>query len=469
MGARHGADGIVALHAPRHDSRGVVVCHQDLAPGNGAPGFARTVVHRRTAHTSCCVIMKHLLTLAWVLALAVWEGAPASNGMKLGIHVHEPVHIEAAARTGYSAIRLWDTGTDWATLKPQPHLWRLDRVEAYLAASEKAHLKVLWTIGNTPRWASARPNEKCAYGLGCAAEPANIENWRRYVQTIATTFRGRIECYEPWNEVSFPSDPAFKQPGTGGAPNQFYTGSIDNMVNLARVAYEEIKRADPEACVLSPSFHSSGNWGDKFERFLEAGGGQYLDVVSQHFYFSEEPEQAAPVMRHFRKLMTKHGLGDKPIWNTEVGMQFIAKAGNWPSLSTKDVVYAMTLRTYLLNASEGVARVYWYAWDNGNFGFFKPGTKLDFGSMAASAAVHLFDVIEAVNCQASLTTANLWQCQVRATGGRRFKVVWLTGKNVTPLPLELDRNATRWGHVPESLPAGKVIMLDGRPVITADE
>ena len=162
------------------------------------------------------------------------------------------------------------TGQAW---KPQPHLWKFDRIDAYLAASEKAHLKVLWTIGNTPRWASARPDEKCAYGLGCAAEPANIEDWRRYVHTIATTFRGRIECYEPWNEVSFPSDPIFKQPGAGGDPAQFFSGSVDAMVSLARVAYEEIKRADPQACVLSPSFHSSGHWAEKFDRYLAAGGG----------------------------------------------------------------------------------------------------------------------------------------------------------------------------------------------------
>ncbi|MBW8370387.1 MAG: hypothetical protein K0M66_05365 [Thiobacillus sp.] len=409
--------------------------------------------------------MKQRLTLAWVLALAVWDVAAAGDGMTLGIHVHEPVHIEAAARTGYSAIRLWDTGTDWASLKPQPDLWRLDRVEAYLAASEKTHLKVLWTIGNTPRWASARPNEKCAYELGCAAEPANIEDWRRYVRTVATTFRGRIECYEPWNEVSFPTDPAFKQPGVGGDPAQFFTGSVDAMVTLARVAYEEIKRADPQACVLSPSFHSSGNWAEKLDRFLAAGGGRYLDVVSQHFYFGEEPEKAVPIIRAMRQVLAKHGLDHKPIWNTEIGFPFEAKASQWPSLSLEDLVYALTLRTYLLNASEGVPRVYWYAWDNKGMGFFKPETNLDFGSAAASAAVHLFDGFEAANCESN---GRLWQCRV-SSGGRRLKVVWVAGKNAKPIPIAFDRDATRWGRIRESLPAGRQIVLDGRPVIIEDE
>ena len=409
--------------------------------------------------------MKRRVILAWVLALTSWKAAAAGNGMTLGIHVHEPARIEAAASTGYSAIRLWDTGTDWASLRPQPQLWNFDRINAYLAASEKAHLKVLWTIGNTPRWASARPNEICAYGLGCAAEPVNIEDWRRYVRTLATTFRGRIECYEPWNEASFPTDPAFKQPGSGGDPNQFYTGSIDSMVKLARVAYEEIKRADPQACVLSPSFHSSGYWAEKFDRFIAAGGGQYFDVVSQHFYFGEEPERAVPVIRAMRQVLAKHGLAHMPIWNTEVGFPFEAEVSKWPGLSLEDFVYALTLRTYLLNASEGIPRVYWYAWDNKGMGFFKPETNRDFGSAAASAAVHLLDGLEAASCQVK---GDLWQCQANA-GVRRFKAVWLAGKDPKPRTVIYERDATRWGRVPESLPAGRPISLDGRPVIIEDE
>lgn len=408
---------------------------------------------------------KRLFLILTLLALALCDMAIAGEAMTLGFHAHDPAHIQAAAGTEYSAIRLWDTGTDWASLAPQRNLWNFDRIDAYLAASEKSHLKVLWTIGNTPRWASARPYEKCAYGSGCAAEPANIEDWRRYVRTITTTFRGRIECYEPWNEVSFPTDPIFKPAGAGGEPAQFFSGSVDAMVSLARVAYEEIKRADPQACVLSPSFHSSGSWAEKFDRFLAAGGGKYLDVVSQHFYFGEEPEQAVPTIRAMRQVMAKHGLSQVPIWNTEVGVPFMATAKQWPGLSLEDLVYAFTLRTYLLNASEGVSRVYLYAWDNKGMGFFKPDTNLDFGSAAALVAVHLLDGLEAASCQSK---GDLWQCRVSA-GGRRFKVVWLAGKNVKPLPIAFKHNAKRWGRVPELLPAGRQIDLDGRPVLVEDE
>jgi hypothetical protein len=400
-----------------------------------------------------------------LLVLLSGHAAIAADALILGFHAHNPENITAAASTGYSAIRLWDTGTDWASLKPKRDQWNFERIDAYLATSQKANLKVLWTLGNTPRWASARPYEKCAYGYGCAAEPANIKDWRRYVRTVATTFRGQIECYELWNEASFPSDPAFKKPGAGGDPGQFFSGSVDAMVKLARVAYEEIKRADPQACVLSPSFHNSGHWAEKFDNFLAAGGGKYFDVVSQHFYYADEPEQAVTTIHAMQKIMAKHGLNDVPLWNTEVGVPFVAKDKKWTGMSLEDLVYAQTLRTYLLNASAGISRVYWYAWDNKEFGFFDPKTNLDIGSGAASAAVRLLDGIKSVSCQAK---GNLWQCRVIASN-RDFKVIWLTGKTTQSTKMAFDQATTRWGRVPEQFLAGEQIVLDGRPVIIADE
>ena len=405
-------------------------------------------------------LKQYLLALAFLPCL----GSLNTHAMTLGIIVHNPAHVASAAAVGYTAIRLWDTGTDWASVEPKPGVWDFRRIDAFLAASEKAHLKVLWTLGNTPRWASAHPNERCAYGFGCAAEPADILDWRLYVRTVATRFRGRIECYEPWNEVSFPNDPTFTQPGAGGDPNQFFSGTVADMVNIARVAYQEIKRADPHACVLSPSFNSSGNWAEKFDRYLAAGGGKYFDVVSQHFYFPEEPEQVVPVIRVMRQIMAKYGLSHVPIWNTEVGVSFQAQAPHWRGMTLPDLVYALTLRTYLLNASEGVSRVYWYAWDDRNLGFFAKRTGADFGSAAAAAVVHLLRGLQAVHCKSN---ADLWQCQV-STNRSRFSVVWLAGRNVKPIKMVFKHRATRWGRVPRSLPAGKPIELNGRPVVVRD-
>ena len=43
VGARYRGTGAIALFAARDDGRSIVVCHQDLAIGHGAPGYARAV------------------------------------------------------------------------------------------------------------------------------------------------------------------------------------------------------------------------------------------------------------------------------------------------------------------------------------------------------------------------------------------------------------------------------------------
>lgn len=397
------------------------------------------------------------LLLGMVLAMAAH-----ADPLVLGFHAHAPGNVDVAARTGYAAIRLWDTATGWSSMQPYRGHWNFDTANRYLAEGERAGLKVLWTIGNTPRWASARPGEKCSYGLGCAAEPADIADWRRYVRALATRYRGRVECYEPWNEVSFPTDPQFSPPGAGGAPGQFFSGSVQAMVELARVAYEEIRKADPQACVLSPSFHpASGNWAEKFDRFLAAGGGAYMDVASQHFYFSHQPEQTVPVIRAMRAVMQRHGIGHVPVWNTEVGVAFAAKAKEWPGLSAEELVYSLMLRTYLLNAAEGVERVYWYAWDNRTLGLKAAGLDHARAAKAARAAAHLAGSVQGVACRSD---GALWRCRAQAPHGP-IEVMWLAGNKPSPRAMKFDRPASRWGLVPAVFPAGGKVMLDARPVV----
>jgi hypothetical protein len=325
--------------------------------------------------------------------------------------------------------------------------------------SKAANLKVLLTLGLTPTWASARPDEESNYNPGNAAEPADINTWKNYVHTIATKYKGSIEAYEIWNEVNYPYDPQFN--GDGGAPNGFFSGNVSDMVELTQTAYEEIKKVDPNALVLSPSIHpASGDWGGKFDAFLSQGGAHYIDVVSQHYYFDPEPESIIPAMRSLKDIMVKNGIGKLPVWNTEVGQSFFDDVKLRKNIPVEDLIYSLTLRTYLINVSEGIARVYWYAWDNDQMGVSTPGTKNQLGSAAVSAANHLLDNLTSVTCSSA---NNVWECKVQ-TGTSKIKVVWLQGINATR-DFVVSATATRWGKTQVTYSAGQTIKLDERPVI----
>ena len=175
-----------------------------------------------------------------------------------------------------------------------------------------------------------------------AAEPSDNNAWRDYVTRVAMHCQGRVHTYEIWNEPNY---------------KPFYTGDVDTMVNLTREAYQIIYRIDPDARVVSPS--ATTNTGvDWLNDFLSHGGGQYVDVVGYHFYDAPQPPEAmVPLIEKVHAIMSQHGAGDKPLWNTESG---------WPApkpFPSDDLAAAYIARAYILRAA-GVQRFYWYAWDN---------------------------------------------------------------------------------------------------------
>src|SRR5262249_13080787 len=143
----------------------------------------------------------------------------------------------------FSEWRLWDAGVTWAQLEPEPGKWQFDLLDRYTHLAAERHVDILLTLGLTPAWASARPEEPSAYGKGEAAEPRKLEDWERYVRTVATRYKGVIHNYEIWNE-----------PNVKGT----FTGSPQAMLQLGRVAYEVLKAVDPTVTVVSPSPTAEG-------------------------------------------------------------------------------------------------------------------------------------------------------------------------------------------------------------------
>ncbi|MES8964717.1 glycosyl hydrolase, partial [Cutibacterium acnes] len=163
---------------------------------------------------------------------------------------------------------------------------------------------ILMTLGQTPQWASKTPGVEGLYGMGASGAPANMEYWRDYVRTLARRYAGRIRYWELWNEPDF---------------QQLYNGSIADMVEMARIARQELKAADPENRLISPGLTTAQGlaW---LHRFLSAGGGRYVDAIGFHWYFGDRPESIGAFIDNVHTLLRQHGQDDKPLWNTEGGL-----------------------------------------------------------------------------------------------------------------------------------------------------
>ena len=266
-----------------------------------------------------------------------------------GMHIHHVVSPNGTdPLTPWPSVkvpewRLWDARVTWPDLEPSRGQWRFDNLDRSLAMAEAHNTEVLMTLGLTPPWASARPGEPSAYQPGFAAEPRDMEDWRVFVRTVATRYKGRIHAYEIWNEPNL---------------KQFWSGTADQLLALTREAHGIIKSVDPTAIIVSPS--ATSTYGTPWlSEFLSKGGGQFVDVIGYHFYVTPKPpEEMLPLVQTVKQIMAMQNVGEKPLWDTESGWLLTAHIG------TEELGAAYLARSYILLWASGVQRFYWYAWDN---------------------------------------------------------------------------------------------------------
>ncbi len=126
-----------------------------------------------------------------------------------------------------------------------------------------------------------------------------------YVDFISKEMKGKVGVYEIWNE------PDIKYFNAKDATAKDYT-------ELLKEAYKIIKKNDPAAKVAGGVLAISSEF---LEEMLRAGAGEYMDILSMHYYLgTDAPEgNARERLDEKRKILKKFGCGDMPIWVTETG------------------------------------------------------------------------------------------------------------------------------------------------------
>ncbi len=325
-----------------------------------------------------------------------------------GMHIHYMVSPKGTDQlTPWPSVpvpawRLWDARVTWPDLEPSKGQWRFENLDRSVALAAAHHTDVLLTLGLTPRWASARPQEPSGYAAGYAAEPKDLEDWRTFVRTVATRYKGRIHAYEIWNEPNV---------------RKFWTGSIDQLVTLTREASIIIHSIDPQAVVVSQP--ATGFPGIKWLPEFLSKGGQYVDVIGYHFYLTPKPPEATlQLVDAIKKVMSESGVQDKPLWDTEAG---------WlpPAQVEPEIGAAYLARSYIVLWADGVQRFYWYAWDNHTSVALQT---TDRDNQTLTPAGQAFDTIQNWLVGARMDWCKIdveqtWQCQLNRDGTLQW-IVW---------------------------------------------
>ena len=325
------------------------------------------------------------------------------------------------------SIRFWDSAVRWAELEPARGEWNFDRMDAMVNTATQHGAEIVYTLGSAPSWASARPTERCPYGLGCSSEPADLADWERYVRTVATRYKGKIKVYEVWNEPKFYDSPPNRE--TQG----FFSGSLAQMMKMTAIARRVLKEVDPDALLASPGFDGGTKW---LDYFLGAGGASMVDIIAYHFYAGSSREMAQQLVA-VRQSMKKYGAAALPLWNTESGFESRdpnAPAGGVRVLPTREVAAGWLAQTIVLAAAADVGRFFTYAWEHASMGMIN-----DDGSRRPNYSA--FATVQDWLSGSVMSGCREAQPQVVTCEGQRagksFTVVWTAGPSVSsslPLP-----------------------------------
>jgi len=411
----------------------------------------------------CCPVTKQT-TYAAIAILVGFVFLP-TRGSALQVQVKDSffgMHVSLRIlRSGswpsvpFSSLRLWDTKTSWAQLNPSDGKYDWNLLDDWLKEAQHHDVDVLYTFGHTPSWASSRPGEgSCAYESGSCAPPNDLpedgsgsdQHWKDFVTAIVKHSAGRIKYWEIWNEP---------------INVKMWSGTIPQMLRMARDASSIIKSTDPDALLLTPTLAMgtprAKTWTNDY---LQGGGGTYADALSYHAYLAT-PEELIRVIEDLKQTAAKYGDGSKPLWQTEGSWGRAQETG----VSDPDQQADYVLRFYTILTSSGVAKFYWYAWDNPGWGTMWTPSEHERPAAGAYATVHKW-LADAVFDRPCTSENHIWTCSFTRNG--QNLIVWTDNQKAVTFTPPATFKQTR-DLAGAATPVKGPITVSSRPVLLTNQ
>lgn len=301
--------------------------------------------------------------------------------------IANPVGAQIYGPTGYAqsdfnllqeAKPVWlRNSIEWSAVEPtnrapSQYVWRqADRV---VQAAFANCANMIITIDSTPDWAT----------ISSSRSPIKVENlkdFKEFVTTLVERYDGDgindapngaiVNYWEFYNEPDFGSE----HPGEEGW-GEYGTRYAD----MLKTVYDAVHTANPNAKVVFGGiaynlFANEGNGGlfvrNFFQNVLDAGGGEYFDIMNFHYYPFEhnrtvwtETNSSGLIEKHadIKAKMTKAGIGDKPIMLTEIGWHSATTNAEYPSNEIYQARRVLELLTQA--AALGSMSIIWWVFDD---------------------------------------------------------------------------------------------------------
>lgn len=318
-------------------------------------------------------------------------------------------------------MRLWDSDTGWGQINTANGIYDWTTLDQWITAAGTHKSQLIYTFGETPTWASSNPTDSsCDYAPGSCWPPDDLnsdgtgtdEHWINFVTAIAQ-HAPSITTWELWNTPHDTSQ---------------WNGTNAQLVRMAEDARTYIRKYIPTAKIVGPangqlnySYPSSNcTMADKMGGYLAAGLGKYIDIMALHTYYTVVPEDIVPVVQCYQSTMATYHLNSLPLWSTE---------GSWgldTSLAGTSNQAGFVARLYLLLWSNGVARHYWYDWDDASTGTLEVNGKINSPGIAYEQ-VEKWMLGRTMSTLCAKNSSGIWTCGLTGSGGYAAQAVWYPG------------------------------------------
>jgi hypothetical protein len=310
-----------------------------------------------------------------------------------GLHI---LHLIQAKDTNWPDIpfgtwRLWDAHVSWNLLEPQKGQYNFALLDQYIQIAQQKKLDIILTLAVTPPWADNGEH-------GGTKPPSDLGDWQAFITTVAQRYAGKIHYYEILNEPDH---------------SAWFTGTMQDAINMDAAAYTALKNADPSNIVLSPPVDGDPDGRAWLNQFLSLGGGKYVDIYAFHLYVGGYPETLVPKFQLVQNILAKYGEDKKLVWNTEAGWPFY--------LMSRDLASDYIVRAYIINWALGIRRLNLYAWDHPRLGIAPDGQNTVM-TEAYQRVAHWLRGATMTRCQQ--LENGIWIANLTLFDGTEAKLAW---------------------------------------------
>jgi hypothetical protein len=223
----------------------------------------------------------------------------------------------------------------WGILEPAQGQWNFYQYDHYVDTAKTAGKKILGVLAYDVGWIHD-DGKTHSY-----IPPDKIDSFLEYVRQTVTHFQGRVDAWCIWNEPNF----------------QFWTGSRDEYLVLARRAADAVREADSGVILLGGAFNRGVFCLPKayIRGLFESGAMEKADGVAFHPY-ELNPSRTLKLYGKFRALVAPYGFADR-IWLTEAGYP----TGGWyPTKTNEKKLPSYVVKTFVNLSVNGAKKILWY-------------------------------------------------------------------------------------------------------------